>query len=196
MVPKSRPITPRTPLFLRSSLALPFDREGQVDLGHRRAEPGGDNIAREAPAGERYYLIGERLVRNDRLIGEPDERHGRGAVVITSYSIHYTKLYELASSGGPVQAAIAAAQSATANFGASDEAFAWAFPAMIDSVGSIFAAMLRLPGAGLETQRAAELYASLARDAMLRYSSYNLQPAALVERLADAFADGLQEGRR
>jgi len=105
-------------------------------------------------------------------------------------------LSTLASAGGPVQAAIAAAQSATANFGASDEAFAWAFPAMIDSVGSIFAAMLRLPDAGIETQRAAELYASLARDAMLRYSSYNLQPAALVERLADAFADGLQEGRR
>jgi hypothetical protein len=34
----------------------------------------------------------------------------------------------------------------------------------------------------------AELYATLARDALIRYATYNLQPLSLAERLADSFA--------
>jgi len=98
-------------------------------------------------------------------------------------------LSSLASSGGGVPAAIAAAAQATANFGSGDDAFAWTFPAFLDATGSVFSSLLRDPGSGMETQRMAERFATLARDAMARYSSYNLQPAALSERLADAFAD-------
>ncbi|PKL25525.1 MAG: hypothetical protein CVV47_05580 [Spirochaetae bacterium HGW-Spirochaetae-3] len=98
-------------------------------------------------------------------------------------------LSALAASGGGVPAAIAAAATATANFGSGDDAFSWTFPAFLDATGAVFSSLLRDSGSGIETQRIAERYSSLARDAMVRYSSYNLQPAALSERLADAFAD-------
>jgi len=39
----------------------------------------------------------------------------------------------------------------------------------------------------METQRVSELYAELSRDALNRYTSYNIQPVALTERLAQAF---------
>lgn len=98
-------------------------------------------------------------------------------------------LSTLASSGESLSSALSAASSATANFGSSDDAASWTFPAFLDATGSAFTALLREPGTGIETQRMAELYASLARDALIRYSSYNLQPVALAERLADAFAN-------
>jgi len=107
---------------------------------------------------------------------------------------HDAPLAALASKGPGVPAAIAGAAAATGKFGAGDEAFAWTFPAFLDEAGKVFASLLREPGSGLETQRAAERYAALARDAMTRYSSYNLQPAALAERLADAFADAFAGG--
>jgi len=96
-------------------------------------------------------------------------------------------LSALASSGRTITAAISAAASATANFGSNDEAAAWTFPAFLDATGSAFSNLLRENGTSIETQRIAELYATLARDALIRYSSYNLQPVALAERLADAF---------
>lgn len=105
-------------------------------------------------------------------------------------------LSALAASGGPVSAAIAEAAAATSNFGSGDEAYAWTFAAFLDAAGAAFAALLREPGSGIETQRAAERYADLARDAAIRYSSYNLQPSALAERLADAFAESGGETRR
>jgi len=105
-------------------------------------------------------------------------------------------LSALAATGGGVAAAISQAAAATANFGSGDEAFSWTFPAFLDATGTAFASLLRVPDAGIETQRVAERYAALARDAMVRYSSYNLQPAALAERLADAFSDQAREYRR
>jgi hypothetical protein len=105
-------------------------------------------------------------------------------------------LSAMAASGGTVSAAIAEAAAATSNFGSNDEAFAWTFAAFLDAAGAAFAALLREPGSGIETQRAAERYAALARDATMRHSSYNLQPAALAERLADAFADPSGEPAR
>ncbi|PKL09810.1 MAG: hypothetical protein CVV51_01940 [Spirochaetae bacterium HGW-Spirochaetae-7] len=98
-------------------------------------------------------------------------------------------LAAFAASGIDVRTAIARTVSATSNFGSGDETNAWTFPAFLDAAGTAFSSLLREDGAGIETQRAAERYASLARDAMIRYSSYNLQPAALAERLADSFAD-------
>jgi hypothetical protein len=98
-------------------------------------------------------------------------------------------LSALGRSGGDVKDVLARVASATSGFGASDEAFAWTFPAFIDNAGKAFASLLREPGAGIESQRLAERYASLARDAMSRFSSYNLQPSALAERLADAFSN-------
>lgn len=98
-------------------------------------------------------------------------------------------LAAFASSGGTPAAAISAAAAATANFGSNDEAAAWTFAAFLDATGSAFASLLREDGTGIETQRLAERYATLARDALVRYSSYNLQPTALAERLADAFAN-------
>jgi hypothetical protein len=53
-----------------------------------------------------------------------------------------------------------------------------------------FAALLKDGQSGTETLRLAECYAELARDALLRYSSYNLNPVALAERLADSFIGG------
>ena len=52
--------------------------------------------------------------------------------------------------------------------------------------------LLREPDAGPETLRAAELFASLSRDALLRYSSYNLNPVALAERLAAAMSEAAE----
>ena len=94
----------------------------------------------------------------------------------------------LAAQGAGAGSALSEALAATSNFGSSDEAFAYTFPAFLDATGSAFASLLRQPGSGIETQRVVERYARLARDAMMRYSTYNLQPAALAERLADAFA--------
>ena len=97
-------------------------------------------------------------------------------------------LSRLEAAGKSVGEVIAAASAATSNFGSSDESQAWTFQALIDGTGAAFAALLHDPQAGIETTRIAERYATLARDAMVRYTSYNIQPAALAERLADAFA--------
>ncbi len=99
-------------------------------------------------------------------------------------------LASLAARGGAVQSLLAEAAAASANFGASDDAYAWTFAAFLDAAGATFTALLRQPGAGTETQRIAERYAELARDAAVRHASYNLQPVALAERLADAFTNG------
>lgn len=102
-------------------------------------------------------------------------------------------LAAFASSGQDIRTAIAESVAATSNFGSGDEASAWTFPAFLDATGAAFSSLLRENGAGLETQRIAERYAALARDAMVRYSSYNLQPAALAERLAESFANPARE---
>jgi DNA polymerase-3 subunit gamma/tau len=115
------------------------------------------------------------------------------AALVTSTArdgIAYTEpgLSRLERSGGDIKEVLGRAASVTSSFGASDEAYAWTFHAFIDSAGTAFASLLREPGAGIQSQRLAEHYAALARDAMSRYTSYNLQPLSLAERLADAFS--------
>lgn len=97
-------------------------------------------------------------------------------------------LSRLEASGRNVAEVIAAAAAATSNFGSTDESQAWTFQALIDGTGSAFSALLHDPQSGIETIRVVERYAALARDAMIRYTAYNIQPTALAERLADAFA--------
>ena len=82
---------------------------------------------------------------------------------------------------------IAAAAAASANFGASDEAWAWSFPSFLEETVAAFASLCRAPNAGEAELRTGELAATLARDALLRYSSYNLAPVALAERFAADF---------
>lgn len=82
---------------------------------------------------------------------------------------------------------IAAAAAASANFGASDEAWAWSFPSFLEETVAAFASLSRAPNAGEAELRAGELAAALARDALMRYSSYNLAPVALAERFAADF---------
>lgn len=82
---------------------------------------------------------------------------------------------------------IAAAAAASANFGASDEAWAWSFPSFLEETLAAFASLGRAPNAGEAELRAGELAAALARDALMRYSSYNLAPVALAERFAADF---------
>jgi DNA polymerase III delta prime subunit len=85
---------------------------------------------------------------------------------------------------------IASAAAETGKFGSSDDTMAWSFPAFLDAGSKTFADLLRDGQSGTETLRLAESYADLARDALLRYSSYNLNPVALAERLADSFIGG------
>ncbi|MGD9938408.1 MAG: hypothetical protein AB7T74_01275 [Clostridia bacterium] len=85
---------------------------------------------------------------------------------------------------------IAGVATATGKFGSSDDTMAWSFPAFLDAGSKVFAELLRDGQSGKETLRLAECYADLARDAQLRYSSYNLNPVALAERLADSFIGG------
>jgi DNA polymerase III subunit gamma/tau len=98
-------------------------------------------------------------------------------------------LSRLAASGGDIKEVLARAYAATYAFGASDDAYAMTFPSFIDSAGGVFASLLRESGAGIETQRLAERYAVLARDAMTRFTTYNLQATSLAERLVDAFVN-------
>lgn len=94
---------------------------------------------------------------------------------------------------------IAAAAAASANFGASDEAWAWSFPSFLEETVAAFASLCRAPNAGEAELRSGELAAALARDALMRYSSYNLAPVALAERFAADFLrmarDGSSVGR-
>lgn len=83
--------------------------------------------------------------------------------------------------------AIAAAATASANFGASDEAWAWSFPSFMEETVAAFAGLCRSPNAGEAELRAGELAAALARDALMRYASYNMNPLALAERFAADF---------
>jgi DNA polymerase III subunit gamma/tau len=98
-------------------------------------------------------------------------------------------LQRLMNSGQDINDVLSRVSSATSSFGASDEAYAWTFPAFIDKAGTVFTSLLREPGASIESQRLAERYAHLARDALSRFSSYNLQAGQLTERLADSFAN-------
>jgi DNA polymerase-3 subunit gamma/tau len=100
-------------------------------------------------------------------------------------------LAAMAAAASPNPAVIlASVAAATGKFGASDDTMAWSFPAFLDAGSKAFAYMLRDGQSGTETLRLAECYADLARDALLRYSSYNLNPVALAERLADSFIGG------
>jgi len=96
-------------------------------------------------------------------------------------------LSSLARTGSSIRTAIQSAATATSNFGGGDEASAWTFPLFLDRTGDVFIKLLRESNAGMETQRVSELYAELSRDALNRYTSYNIQPVALTERLAQAF---------
>jgi DNA polymerase III delta prime subunit len=100
-------------------------------------------------------------------------------------------LIALAALADPNPAGIIASVAAeTGKFGTSDDTMAWSFPAFLNAGTLAFEAMLKDDQSGKETLRLAECYAELARDALLRYSSYNLNPIALAERLADSFIGG------
>ncbi len=94
-----------------------------------------------------------------------------------------------AGSAVGVREAIRTAAAATANFGAGDEAMAWSFQAFLDAAFSRFAALGRDPEAGRASLRLAERFARLSRDALMRQSSYNLNPVPLAERLAAAMEE-------
>ena len=103
-------------------------------------------------------------------------------------AFHEAPLSALAASSSADPADIIASVAAeTGKFGSSDDTMTWSFPAFLDSGTTIFSTLLKDVGSGTETLNLAERYAGLARDALLRYSSYNLNPVALAERLADSF---------
>jgi len=120
------------------------------------------------------------------------------ALLLEAMQIHgfsYEKpISELAHSGSSIRAAIQAASSATSGFGNGDETSALTFPQFLDEAGIVFSRLLREEGAGIQTQRLSELFAKLARDALNRYTSFNLLPTALTERLAQAFVDSSEAG--
>ena len=110
---------------------------------------------------------------------------------LSGITLHDRSLALLAASGSPTPSAIIASVAAeTGKFGSSDDTMAWSFPAFLDAGTRTFTDLLKDAGSGIETLRLAERYAGLARDALLRYSSYNLNPVALSERLADSFIGG------
>jgi hypothetical protein len=106
----------------------------------------------------------------------------------SGYAFHDEPLAALAAKGSsnPVDI-ITRVAAETGKFGGSDDTMTWTFPAFLDAGTKTFAALLRSRESGTETLRFAERYAELARDALLRYSSYNLNPVALAERLVDSF---------
>lgn len=83
--------------------------------------------------------------------------------------------------------AIASAMTATGNFGGSDASGEFVFRDFMDACMGCFAGLTRSNGAGPETDRLASRFAALARDAIQKNDSFNMQAGALVERLADAF---------
>lgn len=138
------------------------------------------------------YLARFRNSSNDAISGLAHEYAAAMAAAAGRVCGGFSEpaLSRLEAAGKSVGEVLAAASAATSNFGSSDESLAWTFQALIDGTGAAFASLLHDPQAGIETTRIAERYAALARDAMIRYTSYNIQPAALAERLADAFAYG------
>jgi len=77
----------------------------------------------------------------------------------------------------------------TSSFGASNDSMAWTFPGFLDGCGAVLAGLIREPGAGNQTIRLAERFASLSRDALMRYTSFNISPAALSERLLESMLE-------
>ncbi|MBU0934969.1 MAG: hypothetical protein KKI09_16525 [Spirochaetes bacterium] len=86
----------------------------------------------------------------------------------------------------PAELTLAAMLKESNGLGGSSEAMNWLFPAFLEEVGSLLAGLLKQPGSGLPTLRLAEYWSVLSRDAQLRYSSYNLNAAALSERMLDS----------
>lgn len=100
-------------------------------------------------------------------------------------------LAALATEGCPNPAVIIASVAAeTGKLGSSDDTMTWSFPAFLDAGSKAFSVLLKAEGSGTETLKLAECYAGLSRDALLRYSLYNLNPVALAERLVDSFIGG------
>ena len=85
---------------------------------------------------------------------------------------------------------IARVAAETGKFGSSDDTMTWSFPAFLDAGTKALTSLLKDDKSGKETLAIAERYAELARDALLRYSSYNLNPVALAERFSDSFIGG------
>jgi DNA polymerase-3 subunit gamma/tau len=77
----------------------------------------------------------------------------------------------------------------TGNFGASDETMSWSFNAFLDAGGRVFSNVLKDNQAGMESLRIAEHFAALSRDAIMRHTSYNLNPVALVEGITTAMLE-------
>lgn len=89
-----------------------------------------------------------------------------------------------------VQKALAGIAAATKGFGGGDDSLSYIFPAFLRSL----ARLVRTKAAGADPRTDAVLagWAAAIRDAQVRYESYNLSPAALAERLAEALAEPLR----
>lgn len=77
--------------------------------------------------------------------------------------------------------------SLTKNFGSSDDAFSWTFTAFLDKCSEVLSSLLRQEKSGIETQRLAELFNNISKDAVIRKSTFNMQAYALSQRLAGSF---------
>lgn len=86
----------------------------------------------------------------------------------------------------PADLALAGMLKESNGLGGSSEAMNWLFSAFLEEVGFLLTELLKQPGSGLPTLRLAEYWSALSRDAQLRYSSYNLNAAALCERMMDS----------
>jgi len=79
---------------------------------------------------------------------------------------------------------LAAILKETADFGTKNDAMSWIFPAFLEACGLILRELIYNPLAGMPSQRFAEKFADQSRDSLMRYSTFNINPAALAERLA------------
>ena len=89
-----------------------------------------------------------------------------------------------------VHKALAETSAATKGFGAGDDSLSYLFPAFLRSLSRLIRSKARVSDASTDIILAA--WAAAVRDAQLRYDTYNLSPAALAERLAEALAAPLR----
>ena len=110
------------------------------------------------------------------------ERHDDGLV------LDGQPLAAMRDSHQPAAAVMAGILKETANFGGSVDAMSWLFPAFLEEGGRLLADWLRdsrSPG----LLRFAERFAACSRDSLMRYTAYNLNPAALGEWLLASLSD-------
>lgn len=91
---------------------------------------------------------------------------------------------DYASKDAPdLEQASSAILKATSDFGAKNDSMAWLFPAFLEACSSSLSQILKDPQATLTSIRFAEKFAGLSRDCLMRFNSFNISPAALLERL-------------